>query len=117
MSISTEEQQRLKSFQKVSQKIKTLNNFQNPKQIDDSLTFYKSKLKNKYQEMTREELEIIFQKISDLLLQKTNAKLRQLEYIYHLIPDFLIEEETQKYLLANSKLILLKQKLLEDYGK
>ena len=111
MSLTEQEQQRMQRFQKVSQTMKTLNNFQTAKQTDEAIEFYKNKLKKNYQEMNQEEIEKIFQKISELLTQRTNINLKEQEYIYTTIPDFLVEEEIQKYLLANSKLILLKQKL------
>ncbi|OIO20522.1 MAG: hypothetical protein AUJ23_00175 [Candidatus Magasanikbacteria bacterium CG1_02_32_51] len=117
MSLTEQEQQRMQRFQKVSQTMKTLNNFQTAKQTDEAIEFYKNKLKKKYQEMNQEEIEKIFQKISELLTQRTNINLKEQEYIYTTIPDFLVEEEIQKYLLANSKLILLKQKLLKNYDK
>lgn len=117
MPLTTEEQQRMQRFQKASQKIKNLNLVQDPKQIEEAITFYKERLKTKYKEMTRSELEKIFQKLTDLLTQRISTSLKNLEYIYTTIPDFLIEEETQKYLLANSKLITLKEKILENYGK
>ncbi|MFA7315105.1 MAG: hypothetical protein WC025_04245 [Candidatus Magasanikbacteria bacterium] len=117
MPLTTREQQRLQKFQKASQTLKNLNNFQTAKQIDESIDFYKNKLKRNYKEMTKEDLEKIFQKISELLTQKTSLNLKDLEYVYSIIPDFLVAEEIQKYLLANSKLILLKKKLLETYAK
>src|SRR3990167_859888 len=99
MSLSEQEQQRMQRFQKASQTMKTLNNLQTAEKTDEAIEFYKNKLKKNYKEMTTEELDKLFQKISELLTQRTNINLKEQEYIYTTIPDFLIEKEIQKYLL------------------
>ncbi|OGH84925.1 MAG: hypothetical protein A2493_01655 [Candidatus Magasanikbacteria bacterium RIFOXYC12_FULL_33_11] len=117
MNLTEEEQKRLDAFQKNNQTIRGMKNFHTQKQFDESIEFYKNKLKKEYQTLSSSEIVRIFQQLSRLIAQKTSFKLKEHQELYGDIPDFIVEEEMNLYLKNSYQLSNLKKKILTKYGK
>ncbi|PIR78611.1 MAG: hypothetical protein COU28_00720 [Candidatus Magasanikbacteria bacterium CG10_big_fil_rev_8_21_14_0_10_36_16] len=117
MSLSEEEEEkRLYSFNKNTQRKKRVISFnleKEKKYLETDFRYFKNKLKEANKINNKQDIGKNIQSLLELIAKKFVLALKEKEEIYNELPDIIVEEETQNYVNNCYKILAIRDTLLK----